>query len=549
MFYRLQGWLQTPTGNAVPGASVAILTQPADTTTEPGTPLASLYSASSSNSATVTNAVWSGQQITFTLNSVPADVIPGSYIGVSGASPSGYNSTLSAPWLVVSVSGLNVVVLSIANPGTYSSGGTVATSLQPNPVLTDGNGFWFGYASSGIYTTQIYGATLQSQLVYPDQECGTSAGGSVTSVAMTMPGVLFNTSVSGSPITTSGTLAPSLVTQSANKVLAGPTSGGAATPTFRSLVAADLPGGSGTVSSVALTLTVPSFLSAVITGSPVTTTGTLAAAVTLANQNANLVFAGPASGGASAPTFRSLAPADIPGITGFATATIHEDFMCAQYVSSVTTVVPFSADELWGAVEVAAAFTLEPATGSFNNPGILAMLTGTSSGNGGVIFKSLSASAALVAELGALGSNAGWQMDFYVNLASAANCSLRMGACVAGENAVDPPTEGIWCDYDTANGSDATTGTTYYTLRCVTGSTSTYAQTTVVPTVSYDHIRIFSTTVGTIGMSVNGGTAVTVSTNVPTSVLGIFIQGLTRTSASKTFNLDAVSYFATTTRS
>ncbi len=312
MFYRLQGWLQTPTGNAVPGASVAILTQPADTTTEPGTPLASLYSASYSNSATVTNAVWSGQQITFTLNSVPANVIPGSYIGVSGASPSGYNSTLSAPWLVVSVSGLNVVVLSIANPGTYSSGGTVATSLQPNPVLTDGNGFWFGYASSGIYTTQIYGATLQSQLVYPDQECGTSAGGSVTSVAMTMPGVLFNTSVSGSPITTSGTLAPSLVTQSANKVLAGPTSGGAATPTFRSLVAADLPGGSGTVSSVALTLTVPSFLSAVITGSPVTTTGTLAAAVTLANQNANLVFAGPSSGGASAPTFRSLAVADIP---------------------------------------------------------------------------------------------------------------------------------------------------------------------------------------------------------------------------------------------
>ncbi len=134
MFYRLQGWLQTPTGNAVPGASVAILTQPADTTTEPGTPLASLYSASSSNSATVTNAVWSGQQITFTLNSVPADVIPGSYIGVSGASPSGYNSTLSAPWLVVSVSGLNVVVLSIANPGTYSSGGTVATSLQPNQL-------------------------------------------------------------------------------------------------------------------------------------------------------------------------------------------------------------------------------------------------------------------------------------------------------------------------------------------------------------------------------------------------------------------------------
>ena len=346
MAYRLQGWLQTPTGDAIPGASVAILTQPANTTTQPGTPLAALYSASSSNSANVTNAVWSGQQITFTVDAVPADVIPGSYIGVSGASPSGYNSTISAPWLVVSVTGLNVVVLSIANPGTWSSGGTVATSLWPNPTYTDGNGFWFGYAASGLYTVQIYGPTLQSQLVYPDQQCGTSGGGSVTSVAMTMPGVLFVTSVTGSPITTSGTLAPSLATQSANKVLAGPTSGGAATPTFRSLVAADLTGVSGTVSSVALTLTVPGFLSSSISGSPVTSTGTLAATVTLANQNANLVFAGPSSGGASAPTFRSLVLAAVPGHTGFTTAIIHEDFICAEYLSGVTTGVPFSSRTL-----------------------------------------------------------------------------------------------------------------------------------------------------------------------------------------------------------
>lgn len=68
----------------------------------------------------------------------------------------------------------------------------------------------------------------------------TAAGGSgtVTSVAMTVPSIL---SVSGSPITTSGTLAVTLATQTANTVFAGPTSGVAATPTFRALVAADLP--------------------------------------------------------------------------------------------------------------------------------------------------------------------------------------------------------------------------------------------------------------------------------------------------------------------
>jgi len=67
-----------------------------------------------------------------------------------------------------------------------------------------------------------------------------SVAGTVTSVAMTVPGFL---SVSGSPITTSGTLAVSLATQSANLVFAGPSSGGAATPTFRSLVTDDLANG------------------------------------------------------------------------------------------------------------------------------------------------------------------------------------------------------------------------------------------------------------------------------------------------------------------
>lgn len=64
------------------------------------------------------------------------------------------------------------------------------------------------------------------------------------------------------------------------------------------------PSGSGTVTSVALT--VPAEFS--VSGSPVTTTGTLA--VTKANQNANLIYAGPASGSAAAPTFRSEVIAD-----------------------------------------------------------------------------------------------------------------------------------------------------------------------------------------------------------------------------------------------
>ncbi len=66
-----------------------------------------------------------------------------------------------------------------------------------------------------------------------------SAGsGTVTSVAMTVPTALFASSpVSGSPVTTSGTLAPTLATQTAQTFFSGPSSGSAATPTFKALTA------------------------------------------------------------------------------------------------------------------------------------------------------------------------------------------------------------------------------------------------------------------------------------------------------------------------
>lgn len=69
--------------------------------------------------------------------------------------------------------------------------------------------------------------------------------------------------------------------QNANKGLFGPATGADATPTFRSLVAADIP-----------TLT-PAIFSV---------------------QNANKVLAGPANGADTTPTFRSLVAADIPSL-------------------------------------------------------------------------------------------------------------------------------------------------------------------------------------------------------------------------------------------
>lgn len=66
---------------------------------------------------------------------------------------------------------------------------------------------------------------------------GGGGGGTVTSVGLTMPAEF---SVAGSPVTTSGTLAVTKANENANTVWAGPTSGAAAQPTFRALVAADI---------------------------------------------------------------------------------------------------------------------------------------------------------------------------------------------------------------------------------------------------------------------------------------------------------------------
>ena len=76
-----------------------------------------------------------------------------------------------------------------------------------------------------------------------------TAGASVSSVGLSLPNIF---SVSGSPVTTSGTLTATLANQNANLIFAGPVSGGASAPTFRSLVAADHGTGTATANTVLL---------------------------------------------------------------------------------------------------------------------------------------------------------------------------------------------------------------------------------------------------------------------------------------------------------
>lgn len=102
--------------------------------------------------------------------------------------------------------------------------GAAVTAQGPNKVYAGPSG---GSPTNALPTFRL--------LVSSDMPAGI---GTVTSVAATVPAEF---SISGSPITSSGTLAVTKATQSANQVWAGPTSGSAAQPAFRALVAADVP--------------------------------------------------------------------------------------------------------------------------------------------------------------------------------------------------------------------------------------------------------------------------------------------------------------------
>ena len=117
--------------------------------------------------------------------------------------------------------------------GTLPSwlGLTVATSTT-TPTLN--------FTASAIPNSSLANAstTVNGQTCTLGSTCTISAGGSVTSVGLAMPSIF---SVSGSPVTSTGTLTAALTNETADFVFAGPCGGSAASPTFRALCAGDLP--------------------------------------------------------------------------------------------------------------------------------------------------------------------------------------------------------------------------------------------------------------------------------------------------------------------
>lgn len=123
----------------------------------------------------------------------------------------------------------NIYTLTGNGAPTNGGSGTGATKAGPGSTYTDYTNK-VAYLNTGTQASPTWTA-----------QGGGGGSGTVTSAGYTGDGVVFNATVTGSPITTSGTFVPALLTQTKNTVLAGPGTGSNATPTFRTLVGADLP--------------------------------------------------------------------------------------------------------------------------------------------------------------------------------------------------------------------------------------------------------------------------------------------------------------------
>lgn len=122
-------------------------------------------------------------------------------------------------------------------PASKITSGTVDSNLLP--VATDTVAGVVKVGSGLSITDGILSVTGVPSGGGGGEPSGGGTGGSVTSVGLSAPTNIFN--VSGSPVSTSGTLALSLDHQAANTVFAGPAGGGTAEPVFRVLSAGDIP--------------------------------------------------------------------------------------------------------------------------------------------------------------------------------------------------------------------------------------------------------------------------------------------------------------------
>ena len=206
-------------------------------------------------------------------------LIPGTWVIIS--STAGPTNFMHGQVIAYSGTALNVNVTDMGGTGTHSDwvisvsgtqGPQGAQGIQGGQGLQGPSGPGSGNVSGPASSTSGNFSSFSSGTGTAIQDSGKSAAsflqaannladlaspataranmgaGTVTSVALAMPG---DFTINGGPVTGSGTLTVSRVNQSPNAILAGPSSGGAGAPSWRSLVVADLPVGTPSATDLA----------------------------------------------------------------------------------------------------------------------------------------------------------------------------------------------------------------------------------------------------------------------------------------------------------
>lgn len=146
------------------------------------------------------------------------------------------NKTLTGNTAVNLVSGSGTLILNTSGTITLPNVtdtivGKATTDTLTNKSISGDNNTFINIALASLTPYGSSGQVLTSNGASPPTWQNAPGTGTVTSVALTAPGIF---SVSGSPVTASGTLALSLATQSAGTYFSGPYNGSSATPTFKS---------------------------------------------------------------------------------------------------------------------------------------------------------------------------------------------------------------------------------------------------------------------------------------------------------------------------
>lgn len=188
------------------------------------------------NTMTFTNKTWNGSVISGTyggtgVNNGVKTITLAQNLNLAGGfnmtlnTTGSTNITLPTSGTLSTLAGTENLTNKTVNKVTLTAPATAATiTITNNKTLAVTNTLTF----SGTDATVLTGPNTSGSLV---------VGGTIT-----WPGTLYTTPTTGT-VSAAGilNLSPALATQTANMVLAGPTTGSAATPTFRALVAADLP--------------------------------------------------------------------------------------------------------------------------------------------------------------------------------------------------------------------------------------------------------------------------------------------------------------------